>query len=592
MSTQSYEESFTSKPILPIDKPDIDTLVGEGGAFNKMLDSVACVMGTEFRKGRIKAPDYSKVLSEAISETLKNATDFTIQRELVAAQAEFYKWQSYKFKQDSILVTSKEIESKAKVANEVLTGCLTKEKIVTEQKNQNLIDCKVLECEANTALLDAKKTNTEANTSVQLQQRLKLIEDTAVSHNMIEQTAKKTLGIMAETDFTKEQTKHEIQKKLETIEKVKLVTAQTSHEGIKELQTLQQTSFITKQTAHEVSKKLNTEADTGLTLNQASHELSKKLDTEAHTSWMVKHALVEHELIAYTKARAGLELKRIQTEQQKIELMYAQTALERAKLPLICAQIKVELRRVDSMAYDAVLKKVEVAVRIKEISLKGIEVKLLCARANSENYKSLLTKYQAMGILEQAKTEQANRSLMLANAVKAQAEIKAVVAQAATAKQNSILIAHKVETEVAQSKVLLAKLGIFKAQISAFRNDTLLRRAKMIDDVSIAVATLGDGNVTGLVSKGNDLVLDEADATFDQPDTVDTSSIDDELTDSDTQLQSLIDGITDPELPDGDVADNVDCDVEDDSGDYTVASLPVSDINCGDENIVITAPVV
>ena len=543
-------ESFEIGTDIKVEKPDISQLVGTDGAFNKMLCEVESLMNTQFKLGRIKGTDYSKVLADTLQAAIKSSTDFVTQRELVAAQALYYKWQAEKFKQDSILVTSQEIKMKAELANEVLKGCLTQEQIKTQEEQTAKVHCESLKCAQETLKIAQEIKNLK-------QIELKLVEETAVAHKMVEQTAAKTANIRQHTQLIEKQTKHEVKKTLVTVEQIELVKNQATHETNKNLKTIQEVQLV---------------------ICQTKHECAKEADVKAHTKWMLEHAKVEHELIAYTKAKADLERKRIDTETKRIALMQAQIELEKAKLPLICAQAKVELRKADMMAYDALYKKMSALVKAKEIGLKKAELALMCARTKSEQTKAYLTKYQAMGVYEQAKTEQVKREVAKYGILEAKAKAKAMAAQVQSSLVNAQLLKQKVQTELAQGKVLEGKLELFSAQYAGLVNDGILREQKLKDDVRIAQATLlaDNGEVTGL----NEMSATLTDATEISSTITEAAEVVLEEGDIEVEFET-----TDVTLPDGDEMPDLDCEIEDEDIEVGIDSIPFSDLDCSSGSI-------
>lgn len=538
-------DSLETQIDLTIEKPDISQLVGENGVFGKMLCDIDALMDSQYKKGRIKGTDYAKVLSDSIQATIKSATDFVTQKELIAAQSLYYKSQAEKFRRDAILVTSQEIKMKAELGNEVLKGCLTKEQTKTQEEQTLKVKCETAKC---TQEIENLK-----------QAKLKLVEDTAISHELIEQTKVKTTNIRQST---------------------LLLAAQTSHEDKKKLVTIEQIGLVANQADHEISKNLNTQEDTKLIKCKTKHECAMEANVKANTKYMLEHALVEHEMIAYTKARAGLEQQRINTELKRIDLMNAQIALERSKLPLICAQAKVELRRADMMSYDAMYKKVSTMVQAKEVAVKKAEISLMCARANVEKTKSYLNKYQALGILEQSKTEQVKREVAKYGILEAKAKAKGMAAQSKASLVNAQLLKQKVKTELAQGKVLEGKLELFAAQYSGLINDGKLRNQKLKDDVRIAEATIGENNEnltpeeTPLVSPSTliSTITEVDEVTLDEVDT----TVDFEVTDS--------------ELPDGDEMPDLTCEIEEEDIDVSLDSIPLSDLDCDTATISTSTP--
>jgi len=545
-------ESLTIDTDLTVEKPDIAQLVGEDGAFGKMLCDVDSLMDSQYKKGRIKGTDYAKVLSDSIQSTIKSATDFIVQRELIAAQALYYKWQAEKAKRDSILVTSQEIKMKAELANEVLKGCFVKEqtKTQTEKTNTqiqetNKILKESLDIEKHTERLTQEIKNLK-------QTELKLLEETAVAHKMIAQTNAKTSNILQHTQLLEQETNHEIQKKLLTTEHIALIKNQADH---------------------EISKKLNTEADTDFIKDKADHEVSKKLDTEAHTDWMKEHKSVEHEMIEYTKQKGLLEKKRISVEGKRILLMQSEIDVNDARVPLLCAQAKVELRKVDVMGFDAIYKKVAAMVQAKEVSIKQAEIDLTCAKTKAEQTKAYLTKYQALGVLEQSKTEQVHREVMKYGILEAKSKAKSMEAQVQTGLANAQLLKQKVKTELAQGKVLEGKLELFAAQYAGLVNDAKLRNQKLKDDVRISQATLSlDGDVTG---------LDQEDVSLAEPTTIQTtiSEVTEvTLPESDTSVEFEV---SESPLPEGDTMPDLTCEKgEMEQIDINSSSIPTPNVNC------------
>jgi len=575
-------ESLTVTTDSAIEKPDISQLVGEDGAFGKMLCDVDSLMESQYKKGRIKGTDYAQVLSDSIQSTIKSATDFVIQRELIAAQALYYKWQAEKFKRDSILITSQEIKMKAELANEVLKGCFTKEQTLTQVEQTNKVAKEALHIEEETkktikeTLLVVEQTNKvtkealhiEENTKkvtqeiVNLKQtKLKLVEETAVTHKQIAEVVAKTNNIMQNTSLQWEQTKHEVKKKLVTEEQIDLVHNQADH---------------------EIAKKANTEEDTDFTAEKILHETAKTKDTKAHTDWMKEHENVEHELVGYTKAKADLERKRIDVETKRIKLMQAQIDLEKARLPLLCAQTKVELRKADVMAYDAIYRKVSAMVQAREVAVKKAEVALMCARTKSEQTKAYLTKYQALGILEQSKTEQVKREVAKYSILEAKAKAKAMIAQITTSLANAQLLKQKVKTELAQGKVLEGKLELFAAQYAGLVNDGKLRNQKLQDDVRVAQATLAlDGDVTGLDAESVDLAEVVAITT--------SITAADEVTLA--EEDSSIDfEVTESQLPEGDTIPDLTCEPDEEELDISLDSIPLSDLDCASGEMTTSTP--
>ena len=520
---------------LKISKPSIEELTGKDGIFASYLCVIGDLLDKEYKKGRIKGTDYAKVLADSIQGAMKSATDFITQKELVAAQALFYKEQAEKYKQDAKLVASTEIKMKAELANEVLKGCLTKEQTKTQEKQTLKVACETNKCEEEIKLLK---------------------ERTSVEHEMINQTKAKTSNIKQNTLLTASQTAHEDKKKLVTIEQIGLTKNQADHEKKKELNTIQDTKLLECKTAHECA-------------------LEK--DVKAHTLWMGEHTKVEHELIAYTKAKADLEQQRVDTEKKRIELMEAQISLEKAKLPLMCAQTKVELRKVDVMAYDALYKKITAMVQAKEVSVKKAEIGLMCAKAKVEQTKSYMTKYQALGILEQSKTEQVKRETLKYGILESKAKAQMTNVQVVAAKVNAQLLKQKVKTELAQGRTLEGKLKLFSAQYAGLVNDAKLRERKLKDDVRISQATLSlDGEVTGLNEETVDLV-----SPVDIPTTI-TEAEEPTVPDVDTSPDFEI---TEPTLPDGDSMPDLDCDIPTEEVDADVDNIPFSDVDCSSGSI-------
>jgi len=550
MTPDSLTVTIDSK----IEKPDISQLVGEDGAFGKMLCDVDSLMESQYKKGRIKGTDYAKVLSDSIQATIRSATDFVVQRELIAAQALYYKWQAEKFKRDSILITSQEIKMKAELANEVLKGCLTREQTKTQEEQTNKVTKEALKIEEET-----KKTTQEIENLKQV--KLKLIEETALIHTQIAEVVAKTNNIMQNTLLQAEQTKHEVKKKLVTIEQIDLIKNQASH---------------------EIAKESNTTKDTAFIASKILHEGSKKKDTEAHTKWMLEHALVEHELIDYTKAKADLERKRIAVETKRIALMQAEIALNKAKLPLICAQVKVELRKADVMAFDAVYKKVSTMVQAREVAVKKAEVALMCARTKAEQTKAYLTKYQALGVLEQSKTEQVKREVAKFSILEAKAKAKSMIAQITTSLANAQLLKQKIKTELAQGKVLEGKLELFAAQYAGLANDGKLRNQKLKDDVRVAQATLA---LDGVVEN-----LDPQDVTLDDAASITTSITEvDEVTLEESEAIVEFE-VTESQLPEGDAMPDLTCETEDEELDVSLDSIPLSDMDCSTGEMTTSTP--
>ncbi|MCK5923466.1 MAG: hypothetical protein KAG66_21200, partial [Methylococcales bacterium] len=132
---------------------------------------------------------------------------------------------------------------------------------------------------------------------------------------------------------------------------------------------------------------------------------------------------------------------------------------------------------------------------------------------------------------------------------------------------------------------------IFKAQVAGFTNDSALRRSKLIDDMTISAGTIDD-DTTRFTSDAESLVLASTSVTtFDEPNAVDTSDLENALAESDDDLSNLISELEEPELPEDDAVTTVECgDVEDASGDYTIESLPQTDMDCGGGDITTSVP--
>ena len=219
------------------------------GIFDELMKTVQLRLDEEYKKGRIKGADYSKIYLGALSATMQQALAFLMGKQSADKQADLLVAQTANETLNNTLIQS-QIDKLASdtllvdenTANAVIQGTnLTKTGLMLDVE-KTILDQQLIKLVADTALVTKQDAKIVADTLVSTQQRVNLIAEASM-------LAQQELKVVADIDIL-------VQQELKIVADITLTNAQKLKIDKDALKTAQDTAVGVVQAANIVQDTL------------------------------------------------------------------------------------------------------------------------------------------------------------------------------------------------------------------------------------------------------------------------------------------------------------------------------------------------